>query len=92
MRNSYSHADYIVWVDSIRFGVRLGPLRELSYPEFTALFERGMNFFEILRQIVHECVVSFQTPKVIRAQLADEPEGDWTIAYDAEKGTFLVSG
>ncbi len=92
VRNSYSHAEYVVWFDSIRLGVRLGPLREVSYPEFTALFERGMNFFEILRQVVHERVLSFTTPKIIRAQLADEPEGDWTISYDPEKGTFSISG
>lgn len=92
VRNGYSHADYVVWVGSIRFGVRLGPLRELSYPEFTALFERGMNFFEILRRVVHESVTSYRTPAVICAQLADEPEGNWTIAYDSGKGTFSISG
>jgi hypothetical protein len=92
VRNAYSHADYVVWVDSIRFGVRHGPLREFSYPQFTALFERGAHFFEILRQVVHENVVSYSTPAVIRGYLADEPERNWTISYDSEKGVFSISG
>lgn len=92
VRNGYSHADYVVWIDSVRFGVRLGPSRELSYPQLQALLDRGVTFFEILAQVVHECLESYGTPKVIRAQLADEPEGDWTLSYDPERGTFSISG
>lgn len=92
IRNAYVHADYVVWVEGIRLGARHGPLREISYAKFTALFERGINFFEILRQLVQEYVTSYDPPKVIRARLADEPEGDWTIAYDSQKGTFSISG
>jgi hypothetical protein len=75
IRNAYSHADYVVWVDAIRFGVRLGPIRELSYPEFSAIFERGINFFEMFRQIVHESVTSYSTPAVVRAQLGRRARG-----------------
>ena len=92
VRNGYSHADYVVWVDSIRFGLRVGPLRELSYAEFTALLERGVNFFEILQQVVRDNVTSYSRPRVIRARLAAEPERSWTIVYDADKGTFSISG
>ena len=92
IRNAYVHADYVVWVEAIRLGVRHGPLREISYAKFAALFERGTNFFEILRQLVQEYVTSYDPPKVIRATLADEREGDWTIAYDPQKRTFSISG
>lgn len=92
VRNAYSHADYVVWVDSIRLNLRLGPLRELPYAEFTALLERGVNFFEILQQVVRDNVTSYSTRRVIHARLAAEPEADWTIFYDADNGTFSISG
>jgi len=92
IRNGYSHADYVVWVNSLRLGLRLGPLRELSYVEFFARFERGANFFQILREVVAENLTSYSEPRVVRAQLAEEPAADWKIAFNPQDGTFTISG
>lgn len=92
VRNAYSHADYVVWTDSVRIGLRRGPLRAVSFDEFTALFEKGINFFEITRRLVDECISSYNPPRVIRSQLANEPEHECTIAYDPERRTISISG
>jgi len=93
LRNGYAHADYIVWSDGVRLRKRNGGFpRVVSYAEFQARFDRGINFFHILRQTVDESISSYNPPKVIRGQLADEPEGNWTIHFDPEQKSFSISG
>jgi hypothetical protein len=92
VRNGYAHADYIVWNDGLRLPKRNGGYaRKISWEEFNAIFERGINFFHILRQVVDECVRSYDPPKTIRAQLQDEPEMDWTIYFDTKSGAFGIT-
>ena len=54
----------------------------ISWAEFWPLVDRGLNLFRFIRQITGEYVHSYETPKTIRARLADEPEQDWTIYCD----------
>lgn len=92
VRNAYAHADYVVWRSGIRIGMRHGPLREISYSRFNALFERGISFFQLLREVVDESITSYNPPKIVRARLATDPEGDWKIAYNPDSQTFTISG
>lgn len=94
IRNAYSHADYVIWKDSLRLRKRNGGCpRKIPWPEFQAYFDRGINLFHILRQIVDEYVSSYHPARQFRARMADnEPELLWTIHFDPEKRTFKISG
>ena len=93
LRNGYAHADYIVWEDGIRLRKRNGGNpRVVSYAEFQARFDRGIKFFRILKQIVDQNIGSYNPPRVIRGQLADESVGNWTIHFDPEQKTFSITG
>jgi len=92
IRNGYSHADYIVWHDSLRLPMRNGGYaRAIPWDEFTLIFERGVNFFNILQTIVAEYVRLYNTPKTIKARLQNEPEMDWTIYSDPKTGSFGIT-
>ncbi|MCS3902793.1 hypothetical protein J2T55_000797 [Methylohalomonas lacus] len=92
VRNAYVHADYVVWNDGLRLPKRNGGYaRKIPWDEFTIIFDRGVNFFHILREIISEYIRSYDPPKTIRARLQQEPEADWTIYYDANSGGFGVT-
>lgn len=92
VRNGYAHADYIVWDDGLRLPRRNGGYaKRIPWKEFNAIFERGINFFHILRQVVGEYVSSYDPPKTIKAHLKDEPEMDWTIYCDPKSGAFGIT-
>jgi hypothetical protein len=92
IRNGYAHADYIVWDDGLRLPKRNGGnARRISWEEFNTKFERGIHFFNILRQVVSEYVRSYDPPKTIKARLQKEPERDWTIYFDPRSGAFGVT-
>ena len=92
IRNGYAHADYIVWNDGLRLPKRNGGYaRTISWVEFNAIFERGINFFNILRQVVGDFVRSYDPPKIIKSRLQDEPEMDWKIYFDPNSGAFGIT-
>jgi hypothetical protein len=92
VRNGYAHADYIFWKDGLRLRKRNGGHpRKLSWDEFNAVFQRGINFFNILRHIVAEYVNSYDPPKTIKASLNGEPAMDWTIYVDPVEGAFGIT-
>jgi hypothetical protein len=64
------------------------------WSEFQACFDRGVNVFHILREIVAEYVSSYHPAKQVRGRMAPsgEPERMWTIHFDPEKQTFGISG
>ena len=94
IRNAYAHADYVIWKDGLRLRKRNGGSpRKISWAEFQAHFDRGINVFHLLRQLVDEYVSSYHPAKQIRARMAEnEPEFLWTIHFDPEKRTFKISG
>jgi hypothetical protein len=92
LRNSYAHADYIIWQDGIRLRKRNGGYpRIIKWVEFDFLFNRAINFFHILRSIVYEYLLSYNPAKTIIGKIANEPEGKWLIEYDPVKKTFRIS-
>lgn len=92
LRNGYSHADYVIWNDGIRLRKRNGGQpRIVSWEEFDYLFNKGINFFHILKQLAVEYQNEYIEPKTIRGQLDNEPIGYWTIHCNKEKGSFSIS-
>jgi hypothetical protein len=89
VRNAVAHADYIIRTDGLLLRWRNGGTpRMIPWDEFHALIRRELGLFDFIRQITSEYVHSYETPKIIRARLADEPEQDWTIYCDAKTRAF----
>lgn len=94
IRNAYAHADYIIWNDGLRLRKRNGGHpRKITWSEFQSRFDRGINLFYLLREIVNEYVASYHPARRLRARMYDnEPQLLWTIQFDPEKRTFGISG
>lgn len=93
VRNGYAHADYILWNDGLRLRRRNGgDPRRISWESFGHIFDRGINLFHILRQLVSEYINSYSEPRTIRNRLNDEPEGEWTIYLDSNGAFGITSG
>jgi len=92
IRNGYSHADYVIWADGLRLPKRNGgyPLT-IKWEDFSLIFDRGINFFNILQEIISEYTKSYDPPKIINASLQNEPKIDWTIYYDTKTGAFGIT-
>jgi hypothetical protein len=91
IRNGYAHGDYIVWDDGLRLPKRNGGhARRLSWKEFNNVFERGVNFFTIMRKVIDSFLSTYEEPKIIRARLNNEPEAAWTIHRDKDRSTFEI--
>lgn len=92
IRNAFAHADYIVWEDGLRLRFRNGGYpRKIEWDTFSAIYDRGINFFNILKSIVDENIRSYFPAKIIRGQLNNEPAGEWKIEYNNETGSFSIS-
>jgi len=92
IRNGYAHADYVIWDDGIRLPKRNGGYaRIVDWREFDRLFERAINFFLILSEVVDESVRSYDPPKQIRAALKGEPAFLWTIGFNPAQSSFSIS-
>lgn len=93
IRNGYAHADYVIWADGLRLRKRNGGNPgKIPWDEFGAIFDRGINVFNILRQLVSEYIESYRVPRTIRARLNNEPEGDWTIYSEVDGAFGITSG
>jgi hypothetical protein len=89
VRNAVAHADYIIRTDGLLLRRRNGGTPHMiPWDEFDALIRRGLDLFDFIRQITSEYVQSYETPKIVRARLADEPEQDWTIYCDPKTRAF----
>jgi len=94
VRNGYAHADYIVWKDGLRLPKRNGGRpKVIPWTEFDVIFQRGINFFHILREIVNEFVESYTPAKTIKARMSESaPEMNWKIYRDPETGALGIEG
>jgi hypothetical protein len=93
VRNGYAHADYIVWDDGLRLPKRNGGYaRRITWEQFDVIYNKGINFFHILRQLVVEYVNSYDPPKTVRTRLQkNDPEIEWTIFKDPVSGAFGIT-
>jgi hypothetical protein len=57
--------------------------------EFDTLIRRGLNLFDLIRQIANEFVRSYAPPKTIKSRLSnEEPVTDYTIYFNPDTGAF----
>lgn len=93
VRNGYAHADYIIWPNELRFRKKNGGNpRIVTFEEFNLIWERGVNFFKILKHVVDENMRSYNPPKTLTGHLNnDEPDSEWTIEFDPKNGSFCIS-
>lgn len=89
---SYRRADFIITGEGIRLAHRDGGTDTfMPLVEFHAWFERGMNFFEMQRQLVARYQTKYQHPTTIRGRLDDGPEQEWTVQCDLRQRVLLIT-
>jgi hypothetical protein len=92
LRNGYAHSDYVIWRDGLRLPKRNGGQpRLIPWDDVAMLFERGINLFAIIREIWVEYTRSYETPKVVRGQLDNEPTADWVVYSNPKTKSFGIT-
>lgn len=93
IRNGYAHADYVVWNDGLRLPMRNGGrARLIPWDDFNALLTRSINFFQLLRGLVNEYILTYNPPKTIESRMQpNAPLEKWTIYADPEAGAFGIT-
>lgn len=92
LRNGYAHADYVVWEDGIRLRHRNGGNPKLvTWPEFHHRFERGINFFNILRQLAEEHIRSYEPAREVGGTWGDGRPSRAVARFDQTTGSFSIT-
>lgn len=93
LRNAYAHGDYIIEEYGFWLSEKTGNQKKLmSFPHFYQAMNRGIGFFEILRNVVRENVEFYIRPRAVIGRLADEREGYCLIYYLPKYYAFVVTG
>ena len=92
IRNAYVHADYILWDDGFRIRNRgCGVPRTISWQQFNLKIHRGIAFYQIIRALVEEYLVCYETPKEVVASMGGgQPKFKWRIEIDKD-GVYRIS-
>ena len=91
--SSYERADLLVREDGIRLLHKNGGTPAfLTLAEFHAWFERGLSFFEGLREITATYLTKYQSNKMVCGRLDDGPEQVYTVRADLRNRKMSISG
>ncbi|MBN2589503.1 MAG: hypothetical protein JXA96_06555 [Sedimentisphaerales bacterium] len=92
IRNAYAHADYIIWKDGFRMPNQgCGHPKIIRWNEFNLKISRALNFYQIIRKLAEEYIMSYKTPKEVIASMGGgQPEFKWKIETD-ENGGIMIS-
>jgi hypothetical protein len=92
LRNAYAHANYILRPSEIRIKDKAtNHIRIISMPEFNQLFNKGLGFFQVLRNVLKEYMKSYVPAKIIIGRLSDEPESQCKIEFLPAHEAFVIS-
>ena len=92
LRNAYAHANYILRPGEIRIADKAtNKIRVIKMPEFNQVFNKGLGFFQVLRNVLKEYMQSYVPAKIIIGKLHDEPEGPCKIEFLPEYKAFVIS-
>ncbi len=92
LRNAYAHANYILRPTEIRIKDKAtNHIRIISMPEFNQIFNKGLGFFQVLRNVLKEYMRSYVPAKIIIGKLSDEPESPCKIEFLPEHRAFVIS-
>lgn len=92
IRNAYAHADYIIWEDGFRIrNQACGHPKIIGWEEFNLKIHRALNFYQIIKGLVEEYILSYKTPKEVVASMGSgQPEFKWKIEIDKD-GRYTIS-
>ncbi len=91
IRNGYSHANYIVWNNGLRLPNRNGVGGStIPWEIYELLLNRGINFFQIINQVIHSELLKYESKQVIECSLHDEPARKHQIHFNPESGEFKI--
>lgn len=89
--SSYDRADLLLRDEGFRLLHKKGGEPELlTLAEFHAYFERGISFFEGLREITARYLTKYQNGKKINGRLEDGPEQEYTVRADLRKRKMTI--
>lgn len=92
LRNAYAHANYILRPNEIRIKHKAtNHIRIISMPEFNQIFNKGLGFFQVLRDVLKEYMKSYVPAKIVMGKLSDEPESPCKIEFLPEHKAFVIS-
>ncbi|MCC5467641.1 hypothetical protein [Pelosinus baikalensis] len=93
VRNAVAHADYIIAPDGLRLRRRNGGQPQIiPWTELILILERGINFFNIIRNMTESYMQSYDPPKEVKGRLyKNEPEFKYVIKYNPQNGSFGIS-
>ncbi len=92
LRNAYAHANYILRPSEIRIADKAtNKIRVIQMAEFDQIFNKGLGFFQVLRNVLKEYMRSYLPAKIIIGKLHDEPEGPCKIEFLPEYRAFVIS-
>jgi hypothetical protein len=92
LRNAYAHANYILRPNEIRIKDKAtNRIRIISIAEFNLLFNKGLQFFHALRNVLKEYMMSYVPAKIIMGRLHDEPISPCKIEFHPEHKAFVIS-
>jgi hypothetical protein len=92
LRNAYAHANYILRPNEIRIKDKAtNKIRIISLAEFNLLFNKGIQFFDALRSVLKEYMMSYVPAKIIMGRLHDEPISPCKIEFHPEHKAFVIS-
>lgn len=92
LRNAYAHANYILRPGEIRIADKAtNQIRIISMPEFNQIFNKGLGFFQVLRDVLKEYMRSYVPAKFIIGKLHDEPESPCKIEFLPEHPALVIS-
>jgi len=91
IRNGYSHAGYIVWNNGLRLPNRNGiGGSTIPWDIYELLFNRGINFFQIINKIVHSEKLKYESKKIIKCSLHGEPARKHQIYFNPDNCKFTI--
>jgi hypothetical protein len=92
IRNSVSHADYIIWRDGLRLRNRNGGNPQIvTFEEVENAINNGMGFFGMIKDVKDEIAQSFNPSREVVGRFSANFPMRHTIAHDPERGAFSIS-
>jgi hypothetical protein len=92
IRNAYTHSNYILTQEEIRIKDKAtNKIRIIPWSEFHLIFNRGIGFFQILRDVVKDYMRSYHPAKFVMGKLHDEPVTPIKIEFHPVHYALVIS-
>jgi len=93
LRNGFAHADYALSTEGVHVRGRHDQARIIGWPEFHALLNDGIGLLDVLKDVIKQYEIFYQTPRIVAGTThPEDPIGHWMIYSDPVLRTMTVSG